>query len=86
MQVSVNIQDDLYKRFVENGADIQTKFNEYLLTLLDKKDNYLNSKQFQEDKIYFNNALNEIESGDDTGLTQKEYDEEMKEFTGLIFS
>jgi len=41
MQVSLNIQDDLYKRFVENGADIQTKFNEYLSTLLDKKESYL---------------------------------------------
>jgi len=80
MQVSVNIQDDLYKRFVENGADIQTKFNEYLLILLDKKDSYLNSKQFQEDKIYFNDALNQIENGNDTPLTQKEYDEEMNKF------
>ena len=80
MQVSVNIKDDLYKRFIESGADMQTKFNEYLLTLLDKKDSYLNSKQFQEDKIYFNNALNEIENENDTTLTQKEYDEEMNEF------
>jgi len=80
MQVSVNIQDDLYKRFIESGADIQTKFNEYLLTLLDKKDSYQNSKQFQEDKIYFNDALKEIENGNDTTLTQKEYDEEMNEF------
>jgi len=80
MKVSVNIQDDLYKRFVESGADIQTKFNEYLLTLLDKKDSYLNSKQFQEDKAYFNDALNEIENGNDTLLTQKKYDEEMNEF------
>jgi len=80
MQVSVNIQDDLYKRFIESGADIQTKFNEYLSTLLDKKENYLNSTQFQEDKAYFNNALNEIENGNDTLLTQQEYDEEMNEF------
>jgi len=80
MQVSVNIQDDLYKRFIESGADIQTKFNEYLSTLLDKKEHYLNSTQFQEDKAYFNNALNEIENGNDTLLTQQEYDEEMNEF------
>jgi len=80
MQISINIQDDLYKRFVESGADIQTKFNEYLLTLLDKKESDLNSTQFQEDKTYFNNALNEIENGNDTLLTQQEYDEEMNEF------
>jgi len=69
MQVSIDIQDDLYNRFVESGADIQIKFNEYLLTLLDKKD-----------KLYFNDAFNEIENGDDIPLTQKEYDEEMNEF------
>ncbi|NOQ31928.1 MAG: hypothetical protein GQ570_12470 [Helicobacteraceae bacterium] len=80
MQVSINVQDDLYKRFVESGADIQTKFNEYLLTLLDNKDSYLNSKQFQEDKIYFNDALNEIDNGNDKPLNQKEYDKEMNEF------
>jgi len=80
MQVSVNIQDDLYKRFVESGADMQTKFNEYLSTLLDKKDSYLSSKQFQEDKIYFNEALDEIENGNDIPLTQTEYDEEMNKF------
>ncbi len=80
MQVSINIQDDLYKQFVESGVDMQTKFNEYLLTLLNKKDNYLSSKQFQEDKIYFNDALSEIENGNDKILSQKEYDEEMNEF------
>jgi hypothetical protein len=80
MQVSINIQDDLYKRFFEDGVDMQTKFNEYLLTLLDKKDNYLSSKQFQEDKIYFNDALSEIENGNDKPLTQKEYDTKMNEF------
>lgn len=49
-------------KFVESGVDVQTKINEYLLTLLDKKDTYLDSKQFKEDKTYFNNALDEIES------------------------
>ncbi len=57
MQVSINIQDDLYKRFVESGADIQTKFNEYLVTLLDK--------------TYFNDALNKIENGSDNYLVKK---------------
>ena len=63
MQVSINIQDDLYKKVVSSGMDMQTKFNEYLLTLFDKKETYMNSQQFQEDKAYFNNALDEIESG-----------------------
>lgn len=63
MQISLNIKDDLYNKIVSNGVDMQTKFNEYLLTLLDKKEDYVNSKQFQEDKKYFHDALNEIESG-----------------------
>jgi len=53
---------------------MQTKFNEYLLTLFDKKETYLNSQQFQEDKKYFHNALDEIESGNTKLLSQEEYD------------
>lgn len=63
MQISIHIQDDLYKKVVESGVDMQSKFNEYLVTLLDKKESYLNSKQFEEDKIYLHDALDEIESG-----------------------
>lgn len=63
MQISINIQDDLYKKVLNSGVDMQTKFNEYLSNLFDKKDMYLNSQQFQDDKKYFNNALEEIESG-----------------------
>ena len=80
MQVSINIQDDLYKKVVSSGMDMQTKFNEYLLTLFDKKETYMNSQQFQEDKAYFNNALDEIESGKDELLSQDEYNKEMNEF------
>jgi len=60
--------------------DMQTKFNEYLLTLFDKKETYMSSEQFQEDKAYFNNALHEIESGKDELLSEDEYDKEMNEF------
>lgn len=63
MQISIHIQDDLYKKVVESGVDMQSKFNEYLVTLLDKKESYINSKQFEVDKTYFNDALDEIESG-----------------------
>ena len=57
MQVSINIQDDLYKKVLNSGMDMQTKFNEYLLTLFEKKERY------SENKEYFHNALEEIESG-----------------------
>ena len=38
MQVSIDIKDDLYKRLFENGVDLQAKFNEYLVTILEKKE------------------------------------------------
>ena len=79
MQVSIDIKDDLYKRLFENGVDLQAKFNEYLVTILEKK-SYLDSKQFQEDQAYFHEALKEIENGNGGLLTQTEYDKEMNEF------
>jgi len=63
MQISLNIQDDVYKKLVNAGVDMQSKFNDYLITLANKKDTYINSEQFQEDKAYFNQALEDIESG-----------------------
>ncbi len=56
MQVSLNIQDDLYQKALSGGIDIQSKFNEYIANLLDKK-------QFEENKKYFEDALTDIESG-----------------------
>ena len=58
---------------LNSGMDMQTKFNKYLNSLLHKK-------QFQEDKVYFNQALSDIESGNDKLLDQEEYDSEMNEF------
>jgi len=73
MQVSLNIQDDLYQKALSGGIDIQSKFNEYIKNLVEKK-------QFQENKIYFEDALNDIENGKDELLTQDQYDDEMNSF------
>ena len=73
MQVSLNIQDDLYQKALSGGIDIQSKFNEYIANLLDKK-------QFEENKAYFEESLKDIESGKDELLTQKQYDDEMSSF------
>jgi len=35
---------------------------------------------YKENKTYFNTALKEIENGNDTLLSQEEYDSEMKKF------
>ena len=62
MQVSLNIEDEIYKKVVNVGIDMQTKISEYLLSLADKKEGYRSSKQFKEDKAYFHSALADIES------------------------
>ena len=80
MQISLNIQDDVYQKLKNAGIDMQSKINEYLLNLVDRKDDYLNSKQFQEDRAYFQKALEDIESGRTELLTQEQYDKEMEAF------
>ena len=80
MQISLNIQDDVYQKLASAGVDMQSKINDYLVNLADKRDTYTNSKQFQEDKAYFNDALDEIENGNTKLLNQKEYDDKMNEF------
>jgi predicted CopG family antitoxin len=72
MQISLNIQDDVYQKLKSAGIDMQSKINEYLLNLVDKKDDYLNSKQFQEDRAYFHEALEDIESGKTKPLSHTE--------------
>ena len=80
MQISLNIRDDVYKKLVNAGVDMQSKFNEYLTNLTNKKDTYLDSKQFQEDKAYFNQALEDIDSGKDELIEHEEYEEDMERF------
>ncbi|ADN09074.1 hypothetical protein [Sulfurimonas autotrophica] len=80
MQISLNIQDDVYQKLVNAGVDMQSKINDYLVSLADKKDDYLNSKQFQEDKAYFHQTLEDIESGKTELLSQEQYENEMEAF------
>jgi len=80
MQISLNIQDDVYQKLKNAGIDMQSKINEYLLNLVDRKDDYLNSKQFQEDRAYFHEILEDIESGRTELLSQEQYDKEMEAF------
>lgn len=63
MQVSLNIKDELYQRAINSGIDMQSKFNEYIANILDKKE-YLNSEQFKEDKVYFQKAHKEMSNGE----------------------
>jgi len=81
MQISLNIQDDVYNKLVNAGVDMQSKINEYLLNLVDKKDDYLNSKQFQEDRAYFQKALKDIESGKTKPLSHTEVWDSIEQHT-----
>jgi len=80
MQISLNIQDDIYQKLVNSGVDMQSKFNEYLTNLVNQKDTYMHSKEFQEDRAYFHQALEDIESGKDELIEHREYEEDMKKF------
>jgi len=80
MQISLNIQDDVYQKLVNAGVDMQSKFNDYLSIIANKKDTYLNSQQFQDDKIYFHQALQEVENGEVELLSQEEYGKDINEF------
>ena len=80
MQISLNIQDDVYQKLLNSGVDMQSKFNDYLSIIANKKDTYLNSQQFNEDRVYFQEALREVEDGETELLPQEEYDKDMNEF------
>jgi len=80
MQISLNIQDDVYQKLMNAGVDMQSKFNDYLSIIANKKDTYLNSQQFLDDKTYFHEALREVEDGEVELLSQEEYDKDMNEF------
>ncbi|MCF6331523.1 MAG: hypothetical protein L3I99_08290 [Sulfurimonas sp.] len=80
MQVSLDIKDDVYKKLVNAGVDMQSKFNEYLTSLVTSKDDYMSSKQFQDDKAYFHEALREVESGEVELIEQEDYDKDMSTF------
>ena len=75
MQISIDIQDDIYQQLQKAGIDIQSRFNEYLASLA-----YKNTKKYEEDKAYFQQALEEVESGKAELLDEEQYEKEMKTF------
>ena len=81
MQISLNIQDDVYQKLVNAGVDMQLKVNDYLISLVSNKDAYMNSLQFQEDRAYFHKALEDIESGKTQVISHSEVWERIEEHT-----
>ena len=73
MQISLDIKDDVYKTLVDSDIDMHSKIEEFLQTLVEKK-------EFYENKTYFHKALEDIELGRTELLNQKEYENIMNDF------
>jgi len=81
MQISLNIKDEVYKKLVGAGVDMQSRVNDYLTSLVNSKDTYIDSKQFREDKKHFNDRLESIKSGEATLMPHSEVWEEIDKHT-----
>ena len=81
MQISLNIEDDIYEKLKSAGIDMQSKINEYLLALVEKKSDYFSSKQFKDDRAYFQKVLKDIESGKTKPLSHTEVWSAIEEHT-----
>jgi len=62
---TIQIENSLYNDIVKYGIDIQEELKNAIESFLEKKKSnaYLDSKEFQDDKAYFQNCLADIESG-----------------------
>ncbi len=80
MQVSIDVQEDLYKKIVTSGVDMQSRFNEYLRDQFEE-DAYLNSTQFQVDKKELEETLAEIKNGTAKMLSHEEMWQEVENFS-----
>jgi glutamine synthetase type III len=80
MQVSIDVQDDLYKKIVTSGIDMQSKFNEYLRDQFEE-DTYLHSAEFQADKQKLEKTLEEIKNGTAKLLSHEEMWQKIENFS-----
>ena len=79
---TIQIENDLYQELVKYGIDVQSELKNIVNNFLEKKKkySYLDSKEFQKDKAYFQEALEEIESGKTELLDTKSYNQSMNMF------
>jgi hypothetical protein len=61
---TIQIENNLYNDIIKYGIDIQTELKNSIENFLEKKKNheYLDSKEFEKDRAYFQDALEGIES------------------------
>lgn len=83
MQLSIEIDEQLYYEAIRSGVDMQSEFNEYLRNQVNDH-NYMNSAQFQEDRAYFQKIYKEIKNGEITLLSHdevwSEIDKDLKDY------
>ena len=79
---TIQIENSLYNDILKYGIDIQAELKNAIDNFLEKKKkhDYLESKEFQEDKAYFQNALENIESGKTELLDKESYNTNMDSF------
>ena len=80
MQISIDVQDDIYKEVLSSGLDMQSEFNEYLRSQLEITE-YVNSTQYQKDKADLQEAYEELESGKVEALSHEEVWEAIEKHT-----
>ena len=81
MQISLNIDDVIYEKLKKSGIDIQEKIDEMLNSLVKER---FHSEEFLENRAYFQNVLEEIESGKAELLSQEEYEKEIEEILNSL--
>ncbi len=74
--IHIDIEDDKLDTFLTIVSNLK---KDMVQNIRLQSDTY-----YQENKTYFHTALKEIENGNDTPLSQEEYDSEMKEFIKTI--
>ena len=68
---TIQIENDLYQELIKYGIDVQSEL---------KSIHNLDSKEFQEDKAYFQETLKEIENGETELSHTESYNQSMNIF------
>ncbi|MCH9740966.1 MAG: hypothetical protein K0U38_09030 [Epsilonproteobacteria bacterium] len=79
---TIQIENDLYRDILKYGIDIQAELKRVINKFSEQKEahSYLDSQEFQLDKAYFQNCLDDIESGKTKLLNQETYNRDMDSF------
>ena len=79
---TIQIENDLYQELMKYGIDVQSELKNTVNNFLEKKKkySYLDSKEFQKEKTYFQETLKEIENGETELLDTESYNQSMNIF------